>query len=116
MNRRRMRDAALAILLGFGVGSAAIAANDARGHHGRLLGNVDFFEFCRIRYGDEVRADAANVSSDAIGWRRTVRDPVYGSFEINVNEACSLLYQTPAVARVVDDDFGDPYSWRCYST
>jgi len=112
MNTRRLRDAVLAVGIGFGLGSAAIAANDLRDHApDALLGEVNFFTYCRDTHGQS--ASAIKRDNDADGWRCMVLEPLFEVTPIDRDDACTEQYEEPAVAR--SDDPSDPFSWRCYS-
>lgn len=111
MNRRQLRDAVLAVAIGFGLGSAVVAANDLRNSsRGELLGAVDFFKYC-IDTNDE-ESTATQVVNNAHGWRCVVQQPVFDFVLIDFDAACTHHWGVPAEARTDDD--ASPYGWRCY--
>lgn len=110
MNFKRARAAALALAIGFGLSSAALAAHELRpDRRGELLGELDFFAYCASAHGDASRA--VLFSNDAFGWRCLVVEPLYTTAEIDPDLACELQYATRAAART--DDSASPYRWMC---
>lgn len=112
MNRRRVRDGTLALVLGFGLGTAALEADGLRTlfRSGDLLGELDMFLYCDERYG---KSSAATLGGDdAYSWQCIVRDPIFVTVRIDVNEACTEQWDVPARGYTADPD--QPYSWACY--
>lgn len=111
MNLRRLRDGALALVIGFGLGTVAIEADGLRTlfRAGERLGPLDVFRYCDERWGED--ASALVASGDAPGWRCVVRSPIFNTPSIDLDEACTALWDVPAVAR---NENGSPHGWQCY--
>jgi hypothetical protein len=111
VNSRRALASVLALVLGFGVGSAMVAGIRLRDQGpGGVLGELDFFAYCATAYAPSSRA--VLYSNDAYGWRCLVFDPLFSTPEIDPDAACSALYGVDAEARTADP--ASPYRWRCY--
>jgi hypothetical protein len=72
---------------------------------------LDFFRYCEQAHEPGTRA--VLNGSDARSWRCVVFDPVFDLVEIDVDAACSAVFDVPAVART--DDLSSPYEWQCYA-
>jgi hypothetical protein len=104
----------MALGLGFGLTVAAISLQNSatveREPRGTVLGPVDVAEYCEAKYGP--RAKAIHPSPGAYGWRCWVSvNGVLESHELDFDEACSLSYDSPAYADLLN--FDDPYGWAC---
>jgi hypothetical protein len=75
----------------------------------RLLGNLNFTSFCRLRGASSY----AVVSGNAYGVR--CRTSFGSTFGINTDQACQLQnYNGPSLARVLN--FFSPTAWQCFIT
>jgi hypothetical protein len=111
VNAKRALASVLAVVLGFGVGSALVAGTRLRDDGpGGVLGELDFFAYCASTYAPTSRA--VIYGNDAYGWRCMVFEPLYATLEIDPDEACSVQYGVDAEARTADP--ASPYRWRCY--
>jgi len=111
VSAKRFAASTLALLIGFALGTALLTGFNLRPDpQGDPLGELDFFGYCRTAYAPTTRA--VLYDNDAFGWRCQVFDPLFATLEIDVSAACSLLYDTPALAATGDP--GSPYRWGCY--
>jgi len=104
---------ALALLVGFVAASAVFAAvdrDDEPPTEGTIVGDIDVFEYCRSKHGND--ASAVLTNSNAFGWRCTARpNDIFMLVDVDLNDACRTLFEKGAVASVTDET--DPYSWVC---
>jgi len=104
----------VALGLGFGLTLLAITLQQASGSErqpkGTPLGTVDMTGYCEARFGE--RAKAIHPDPGAFGWHCWVSvNGVLKSHEIDLDEACTLQYGSPAYAELISVD--DPYGWLC---
>jgi hypothetical protein len=114
MTGRRVARSVLGLLVGFTLATAAIGLGRLfhRGSlNGERLGALDVMRYCEKTYGS--RSSAVSVRPDALGWRcGAAPNGLYASYEIDMNNACQVLYHTPAHAQSYDTSFA--YSWECF--
>lgn len=113
MNRRRARDGAVALVIGFSATVAAFAAGELRSTGNEELGELDVFGYCEARHGE--RSIAALLAWNAYGWQCTVGDRITMFERPDFDEACRMQYGVDdAEARTADESW--PFGWRCFAT
>ena len=74
-----------------------------------VLGAIDYDSFCRR---GETDLRAVSLTADAYGWRCSgVMNGIFGTDDIDVQEACEWQYGVAAVAFLEDAD--SPDGWPC---
>ena len=114
INVKRAAKAVLALLFGYSATWVAFSASDSASSdekRGALLGPLDFSAVCRELHGDE--AEAIHLRLDAYGWRCFfTADRLYQQKEINIDQACSTLFDGDVYSKSWDVSSAD--SWECF--
>lgn len=109
---RRIGRSACALIAGFLATSGAVLLSDRLTEPAEVrLGKLNISDYCRERYG--ARSVAQPREKPAFGWQcYYYPNGVFDHAEVDVDDACELLFGPPARAELGVED--DPYGWVCF--